>query len=211
VVIALQSDGRISGRVLDSHGDPVPGQYVELVPLDRGVTPEFSHYSGNDGTYELKGVHPGSYYLGVNLSHPPSVKSPYFRTYAPDVHQRETAPIVHVDRAAKLTDRDIYLNVRCAPRPVPGVVLWPDGRPAAGAPVPIAYPDYLLRSDAATAANEQGRFAFTVWSGLPSFLWIQAPNAQGRWMNAGKIELPREGEIKPVLAILNQEPPKPRQ
>ena len=126
------------GRVLDSEANSVVNQHIELVPVGQGITPEFTTYSDEHGKYELKGVRPGDYYLGVNLSSPPSAQSPYVRTYFPDIHERERAPVIHVDRAETLTGRDIYLRILCMPRLVTGVVLWLDGHPAAHASIMIS-------------------------------------------------------------------------
>ena len=207
VAVPLQLDGRIMGRVLDSEANGVVHQRIELVPVGRGITPEFTTYSDEDGKYELKGVRPGDYYLGINLSNPPSAESPYVRTYFPDIHERERAPVIHVDRAETLTDRDIYLRTLCKPRLVTGIVLWPDGRPAASASMMLSSAEYSWHSNSPPQPDEQGRFSFTVLSGLHSFLWIQAQDSNGRWLNAGKIELQPDGELKPVVAILSQAPP----
>jgi hypothetical protein len=207
VNVPLQLDGRIMGRVLDSEANSVVNQHIELVPVGQGITPEFTTYSDEHGKYELKGVRPGDYYLGVNLSSPPSAQSPYVRTYFPDIHERERAPVIHVDRAETLTGRDIYLRILCMPRLVTGVVLWLDGHPAAHASIMISSAEYPWHSDSPARPDEQGRFSFTVLSGLHSFFWIQAQDSNGRWLNAAKIELQPDGDLKPVVAILSQAPP----
>jgi hypothetical protein len=205
--VPLQLDGRITGRVLDLRANGVGKQHVELVPIGDGVNPEFTADSDEDGRYELKGVRPGDYYLGINLSDPPGESSPYLRTYFPDVHERERAPIIHVDRAEVLTGRDIHLGKACQSRAVTGVVLWPDGRPAKGASIMIDFEDYPWHLNSAPMSNEQGQFSFGALSGLRSYLWIQAQDANGRWIHATKIELPTQGELKPFVAVLNQASP----
>ncbi len=151
---------------------------------------------------------PGDFLIGVNLSDPPDAEHPYLRTFLPGTQKRDNAALVHLGKAGRLTGQDIYLGIRCEPRIVHGVVLWPDGKPGTNATITLAYPDYPWRSDSQAGPDGQGRFSVQVLTHLRTILWVQAPNTEGVWMNAGQVKLPAEGAIQPLTLILNREPPK---
>lgn len=206
--ILLQSNGQIFGRVYDAIGNPLPHQRVELADPEGNGLGELRAETDDGGLYHFSGVRSGDFFIGVNISDPPDSQSPYVRTYLPAAQARESAAIVHLPKAGKLTGQDIYLSKRTEPRDVKGVILWPNGKPAPNASISLAYPDYPWRMDSSPAPDSQGNFSIQVLTNLRTMLWVQAPNATGVWMNAGRVELPTEGSIKALTLILNHEPPK---
>lgn len=206
--LRFQSNGQISGHVYDEHGTPLSRQRVELMEAEGNGLSERSTETDEEGHYQLSGVRPGDFLLGVNLSAPPDVQHPYLKTFSPSAPTRERASLVHLERAGQVRGQDIYLRTRCELRTVQGIVLWPDGQPATKATIMLVYPEYPWRSDSQQGPDAQGRFSVQVFTKLPTRLWVQAPNAKGVWMNAGPVELPTEGTVPPLTLILNQEPPQ---
>ncbi len=204
--LPLETNGEISGRIFDAHGNPVPNQTVELADENGNGLAENRTETDDQGFYRFTGVRPGNFFIGINISNPPDLKHPYVRTFLPNVHQRKSAAIVHLPKAGTLAGQDIYLSTFCEPRTMQGMVIWPDGKPAANATISLWYPDYPWRGDSEAGPDAQGRFSVKVLTKLRTILLVQASNAAGVWINAGQVELPTEGPLKPVVLILNHQP-----
>ena len=204
----LQANGQITGRVYTAEGKPVPNQDVELADAEGNGLAELHAETDDEGLYHFSGVRPGQFVIGVNLSGVPNAKSPYVRTYLPNAQKRQNASIVHLGKGEIVAGQDIYLAQRTATRDVEGVVLWPDGKPAANATISLSYPDYPWHMDSKPGPDSQGRFSVQVLTDLRTILFVQGKSATGAWMNAGEIELPTQGPIKPMTLVLSHEPQK---
>jgi hypothetical protein len=206
--LPLQSNGQISGHVYDEHGTPLSNETVELMDRESNGLGEMRTETDESGRYQFDGVRPGDFFIGVNLSGPPTMEHPYLRTFYPGTEVRDSAALLHLEEAAQLTGEDIYVRTKCELRTVQGIILWPNGQPATNATISLAYPDYPWHSDSQSGPDARGRFSVQVLTHLRTILWVQAPDKQGVWMNAGQIELPSQGTVKPLTLILSHEPPK---
>nr|WP_226905024.1 TonB-dependent receptor [Pedobacter schmidteae] len=56
----LQQSGRISGKVVDNSGDPLPGASIKILQLNKTMQ------SNVDGTYNFTGIAPGTYTLAAS-------------------------------------------------------------------------------------------------------------------------------------------------
>jgi hypothetical protein len=86
-----------------------------------------------DGRFKIS-VPPGEYVVGVNVIRPASEPFPFRRTYAPSAHSFKTAQVYRV-ADGEHAKTDILLDAPLAPRSIPVVVQWPDGRPVEDANV----------------------------------------------------------------------------
>src|SRR6516165_12498047 len=82
----LVVDRRIAGKVTGADGLGAANIQVELVPRrptqqNQLPFPVAETRTGGDGTYTLKDIRPGEYYLGINLAHTPSKDMPYTRYF----------------------------------------------------------------------------------------------------------------------------------
>jgi hypothetical protein len=75
-------------------------------------------------------IAPGDYYLGVNVTWPPSVREPWPPTYYPGVPDRDLATIIHVGSAQQLQGFELQLPPRLKERKITGVVTRANGWPA---------------------------------------------------------------------------------
>ena len=120
----LVTKGSISGRVLDSSGEPVKGQVVELIIRgeDNYSRPFHSsapgdHKTDDKGVYRISGVPPGRYILKVGKAYGLTA---YGRNEKNDVHYAETfhpsaaeasdAAVVEVQTQREITDVDITVG-----------------------------------------------------------------------------------------------------
>ncbi len=133
-ILFAVEQGELSGRVLDSSGRPVQTNVV-LVPVtnsQRGKADE--GYSTADGTFTVRNVGPGDYFLGVNLSEPPRERSglsaPWQPTYYPGAQDRKLATQIHFDSAQRLQGFEFRLPPPLKQRMITGLVAWANGQPA---------------------------------------------------------------------------------
>jgi hypothetical protein len=97
----LPAAGSISGTVT-RESDGSPAQLASIVAYDREWGAVAYGISGYDGTYSIRGLPPGSYYLRTNASD-------YVTDYYPDSTNRDTAKVVVVKASAD-TPIDVSLS-----------------------------------------------------------------------------------------------------
>ena len=216
------ANSRISGKVLDAEGQPVPDISVELIPVDvKEVDDDFfmkieNHYSNEHGRYELKEVPPGRYLMGINLSdETPNQYTPYPRTYFPGVKDRNQATVISVGEHQKLEDYDLHLPPRLAEGTITGSVLWPNGRPAVGARVRLVYTDHEWNVYDEVETDSHGRYSIKGYEGFE--YWLKAlttTDANGKEMRkvweAEPMKLLVTGNISRIkLVIASPNTPAP--
>jgi hypothetical protein len=144
--------GRISGRVVDSGGSPVPNARVEIrayrgpedteTPSDLRLA-TVSARTGPDGSYALEGVEAGECSLGAHAGERGSVPRPLQ---------------LRADERIEGVDLEIL-----DPELVSGVVLDELGRPLAGTEGRVSFAPAAGRAprqDAAWVSDREGRFTF---------------------------------------------------
>lgn len=167
-------DGRLAGQVVDAEGKPVPNARVVLIrakaeaPLSMHDEVD-SEYVRDDprGRFEFEQLPPGEYLLGLNVTFSPDAEQPYPPTFYPGVSDRALATVVKLGMGQKLKGYVLRLPPRLAERSVQGVVVWPDGSPAAGAKVELTderHPGWTANGTAETDAH--GRFTLTGYDGV---------------------------------------------
>jgi hypothetical protein len=161
----LRPTTSVRGRVVDGSGRPVPGLTVDLtVPtgLDRNPGPErIRGLTHADGSFELIGVPPGRFVLGVNTM---PGRTP--RLMYPGVGSLSEATVVAVRAGVDVDVHDFVIPAPISFAQIPGVVLDSSGAPAEGARVFLAGPqdgDPILGEPATT--DELGRFVLSASSG----------------------------------------------
>lgn len=168
-----QVDGRISGRVFDADGKPVGDQVqvsvvtVESADKDFALAESRSDYTKH-GQYEIEGLPPGRYVLGVTIADPPEKNSPYPTTYFPNGNELKQATIIDLKEGQKLTNYDLHLPPKLELVTISGVVVHVDGRPAAGADINIydrGDPHYSLSFGIDIKTDSRGSFSIQAFKG----------------------------------------------
>src|SRR5688572_1024985 len=110
--VSLQLNGRISGRVLDARGRPVPDQ-VRVSVLTRasagkgfGRVESRSDYT-KDGRYEIDGLPPGEYLLGVGIV---STGTPNPTLYYPGASELKGATVITLGPGQQLIGLDMHVR-----------------------------------------------------------------------------------------------------
>jgi Carboxypeptidase regulatory-like domain len=167
----VSDNGRLSGRVLDAAGQPVPRILISI--FDPAVDPKIEHPTSNrtdaEGRFSLSSIPAGRYLIAVNHQRFPDPKDPslaYPPVFYPGVVDQPSAQVITLGAGEKLTDLDIRVPLRRPPSVVSGQVVWADGSPVAKALVIMKdVTERELSSGYGIDADEQGRFTITGYVG----------------------------------------------
>jgi hypothetical protein len=164
--IVMKADGRVSGRVVDSRGVPVPGLPLDLVveaerDLLGGSQKRVSGWTGPDGAFEFRLVPQGEYVLGFNTTRGNDGRLALPRAFYPGVVEANDAGTIKVAAGERVQLQDFVVPQAIRLTTVKGVVVDVDGRAIGGATV-------TLRDDS-EAPNVIGREFKTTDDGYFSF------------------------------------------
>jgi hypothetical protein len=172
-------DSSISGRVTSTGGKPVAYARIAMVRADEKVsginTLARFDTADKDGRFTLKGLPPGNYVLGVNITVAPDGDSPYRPTWYPEAATHPAAAIIEVGPGQKLSGYDLIIPRRLAERTIEGTVIRPDGKPAAIAHVHLVSSTHAQSGHGTGGLNsirtdKQGRFKITVYEGIAYYV-----------------------------------------
>lgn len=180
IEIPLQFGGVITGRVVDSQGNPVIGEGISLSRLNAQGKPDSQWprpnggmYSTDDrGIYRLYGLPAGRYLVSIGFAQVPnslmmtSLRVFYPKTYHPDVIEEAKAKIVDVREGAETTGVDITVGGLKKNYDVTGRVTFADtGQPVSDIEVNYGTYDPQRKRIGSwgsfdTRTNEQGEFRY---------------------------------------------------
>lgn len=208
---SVTDNGRISGRVVDANGQPVPRMMVDLIPASQADSerPKSMYNSADDeGRYELKFVPPGNYLLGIRLNGlggPDDPEAAYPRTYYPGVAQAQDALIISIGESDLLKNVDLRLPPRLGERTISGRVILPDGSPAAKAMVARREVAYTARGlSYGLTADDQGNFSFKGYEGISYYVSAYMSDASGRQRHAEPVDVPPTGPVKDIVLMITE-------
>jgi hypothetical protein len=202
--LEARPDGLIAGRLLESRGRAVSG----TVGIHRDGDDEPARFiSGSaaaDGSFALRTVPPGNYYLFVD------VRSPEGRTqrfYYPGVANTNSATTIRVGLGEHVDGQDLRLPMEIETRTIEGSVLWPDGSVPQRAVVRLRCPEggaSGVEGEPAVRTDARGRFQLQGTAGGRYWLIARAEKPQGeprQWHSARRLDLRDDvADLKMVLS-----------
>lgn len=167
----------IAGRVFRSNGEPAPpGLPLTLIRVENRDGEQRGNALLHDrmetdekGEYLFSEVAPGRYKVVLNLYRWPTKSAPYPTIYWPVARSEAAAVVIEVLDAPMEHRYDFRLPPEPNSKTVTGIVLAPDGKPAAGTRVFIeALPDNDIGGDDEShpATDAEGNFSFTALEGF---------------------------------------------
>ncbi len=150
----LAPNGTISGIVRSGNGGPLAGIVVQAVPALRSAGPFRETRTRDDGSYTLPGLPAGRYAVGVNAGS--DDQGPYPPTLRAAVTLSEHQALKNVDVTLPPPRTPARLRVR---------VLWPGGRPYAGAQISAEVELPAFRGYGSTTTDAAGRADFNLYRG----------------------------------------------
>ena len=203
--VDLHATAEVGGKVVDNADLPVTRGSVELYRAEPegGSDPERegSVSIGGDGSFKFKGVAVGNYYLVVNPRDeaPGESDAPHPRTFYPGVAEWSKATPVVATEGLKLEGLVFRVRPALKERVVTGVVVWPDGRPAAEALVSL-YDAAKGRYIRMVKADAGGRFEVSVYG---DFKYEVSATVYGeKWAQSEKVRAPDSGERAQLKLVL---------
>jgi len=169
----MKVDRRVVGSVLDDSGAPIGGALVEMVftddKLKRSLQPVLLDISDQDGHYEINGIPPGNYYLGVNINSTPTKEHPYPTTYYPNTPDRNLAMRIGVV-GASVQEYDLRVPRRLSLVTVHGKIQTAEGK----SPLPQDHPQVRIKEPGLYGQIENetiridadGQFQFDLCEGI---------------------------------------------
>ena len=185
-------DGRVTGRIIDPAGRGVPGLTVELTVaarIDEPGTDRIRALTRSDGTFELARVPPGTFLVGINTQHGGDGAFAQPRVFYPGVEDPAAARTVTVAAGGRVTLDDFVLPSNVEYVRIEGVVLAPDGSPAAGARVFVKHDSEksYITSEPATS-DSSGRFVVALLAGAAWRLVAERSGGEERtWMESSDL------------------------
>ena len=175
------ADGRVVGRVVDASGRAIPGLTVDLTlpaGLDDGSPgPERLHaLTDARGRFEIARVPPGRFVLGVNTRRDGEGRLIEPRFFHPGVEALAAATRVTLTAGQRVTLSDFVLPAQAGFVGISGVVLDPNGAPAADARVYLkgaSETGYVLGEPVVTGAD--GRFTLAAIAGRTYRVFAERP------------------------------------
>jgi Carboxypeptidase regulatory-like domain len=172
VFYSVMDNGRLSGRVLDSDGQPAAGVLLALMEKDH-VDPtknwgSFAKSEGN-GQFKFSALPPGQYVLAINLSRYPEPTDPtnaYPRSYYPGVADISRAEVITLGAGENHGEITFQLPARREPSTIRGKVVWDDGTPVSNAGIDfreVTYHDSKMNNG--MNADDQGYFTIKAFVG----------------------------------------------
>ena len=209
-----QVDGRISGRIFDADGQPVADSVqVSVVTLasaekNFALAKSRSDYTKN-GHFEIDGLPPGQYVLGVNIADPPEGGSAYSPTYFPAGSELRGAAVITLGEGEQLKGYDLRLLPRLELVTITGIVLHRNGKPAVGADIDISDAgdiDYPLAFGVDVVTDKRGHFSIQAFKGRRYYLhsYKDKDYFAGTGIQSDFVEIDTSRPVPPVRLVLNK-------
>lgn len=180
----LSSDNSIVGRVLGPGGVPMPDACVELFTASKAEGGgRIFDCTDAEGRYKLEDVPPGKYLIAANDDGRLSGAEPFPVVFYPGTFERGKASVVTVGRGDSRTGYDVAVPSLHPTVTLSGVLLYSDGRPAAGATVTfkISQADARYEQTAYASTDDAGRFTLAVLKGVPGRLYADSYVYEGKF------------------------------
>ncbi len=204
LLLQMRYDGRISGVLVDRSGRPLSGIKVQAADTT-GASAQDARTTAS-GHYELTGLSPGSYVVGVNLTVPPSLEAPYARAFAPGATDRSKATVVEIGAGGRKAIAPLKMGAPIPQVSLTGCVVGPDRRPTTEASVSVIWygdskSSYLMDHP---TLDSQGCFSMRALSGLRYDVHAYATSrrdARGYLFNTVQ-EITAEQHASPLRLVL---------
>ncbi len=208
---ALSTKTFLSGTVQTDEAAPIGEMAVNLIPVEqineRYQKDTYSAWTDEKGRYKFKEVPAGTYYLGVRLDRLRETNFPYPRTFYPGTTNLFEAQPITVVEGQIVEGYDFKLPKKLLPRKIQGIVVYPDGRPAANAMIGIEESEYAEGSMgyAPTQTKTDGSFSLTAMNGLRYLIKpVASDPLSHRQSHAEPIEIPANGDVTNLKFIITE-------
>lgn len=211
----LLPTGRISGRILDSEGDPVAKGTISLLSADSQgkVLAKFEvaeAWADEHGVFMLAQLPPGRYLLGFNLSESADKLALYPPTFYPNALDPAMARVIEVKLGEELSGHDITAHKEVSAGAIQGMVFWDEKTPANNAEVYWMKPSSpFVTASQKVKTDENGRFTITGGDGFKYWLYAVAdkypdrPYHERQQIYSEPVSVELKGDLSGIRLILS--------
>ncbi len=212
------AESRISGKVIDEFGNPIPKFVISLYPntLNQDFTNwDFRLAKTNEaGEYVFDKLQPGSYIIGINMGRTPDFELPYPETYFPGKKTVKEAQIINLFEKQNLSLEPFIIPPKLKTVKISGKIIWEDGTPVSRFS-PDSSPEqkpriYLidpitLKSDLGSLirTDEQGNFTFLAFENYSYILHADAINTEKQPMHSKHLLIKATKNLFPIILKLS--------
>lgn len=191
--IHFEIDNALRGKVYDPEGKLMRGVCLRLIAAQ--AEPPRAFYKADcteeAGTFEIKEIPAGSYYLVANEEGKISSSEPFKTLYYPNVFERERATVINIGAGETLEGFDVRApKLEATVVAVEGVFLYSDGKPVVGESVKFTAGKTKdnVEGDARATTDANGRFSLRILKGLEGELSGDMYTYVGEFENCPKLE-----------------------
>lgn len=206
-------NGRIAARVLTANHEPAAKLTLEVIELESMAAKDdgfpavrFMEADAN-GLAEIDALQPKRYVVGINVTRPPEPKQPYPTLFYPGTAHVSDAVALDLNHGER-----VELGVWILPEPmheqaITGVIVWPNGLPAAGAAVSLWLArekgKYGPQVGSAIRTDGQGRFRLPAHRGQIYYVsaWAEVKERRSQW-HARSAEFEVTPDLPPLILTL---------
>ncbi|HET6890475.1 MAG TPA: carboxypeptidase regulatory-like domain-containing protein [Pyrinomonadaceae bacterium] len=165
IYFGVESDGRLSGTVFDSAGQPIENAQIGIREFGKQKYRGYWNivYSDKAGKYEISRIPPGRYFLEIRFDGMTSQNRPFPRIYYQNTTDPQQATLISIGDGQVIQQFDLYVPPVPREYTVEGVVVRADGTPASDARVTYMSTDPIIYS---TKVDENGKFSFKAYEGI---------------------------------------------
>lgn len=212
----FSANTKIRGKLFGADGLPMRNVCLSLMPKDKPANHNWIFdCTDEQGSYELKEIPLGEYFIVVNYHGKISSDEPFPTAYYPGVFDKKKATVLAITDGAHLEDYDIHIPSQETRRVIQGVLLFSDGRPVANEFVEFKADAVKEGYDGEvhTSTDGQGRFSLTVLQGLKGSLRGFMYTYEGEFENCPQLDKlikARGGNVpdvgtKPIMLEINRD------
>jgi protocatechuate 3,4-dioxygenase beta subunit len=207
--LAVIPDGRVRGRVLDAARRPLAGVTIDLTPragLQSTIAERLRTTTGRDGRYELSGVPPGTFVVGINTRQEPDGVP---RVLHPGVVDPGSAAAAVVPAGGHVDLGDLVIPDSVGIAQVAGFVVDSQGAPVEEARVYLRGPeerDFIIGEPVRT--DFMGRFVISAPRDGSYQLFAERPrpgDTRGRVDVSDRIPFTASGAAVPLMLRLKRQ------
>jgi hypothetical protein len=199
--------GAITGRVVDSLGRPVKSMRLDLFRQDGGRNNPLTLFTDEDGRFAFERLPAGRFIFGANVVQGAEVERPFPKTYYPSGSAESDAKPIELRDGERVDDLVLQLSERLRETTIEGVVVWPDGSPAAEAMVYLAEPGSIRQRETGVSTDAEGRFSIKVLVGEGYTVHVSAqvkdPERRGDQMHAPPVTVTATAKPKPLRLVIS--------
>jgi hypothetical protein len=215
---------KISGKIIDGSGNPVPNLPVYLYPNTKDQ--DFNDWNSRSGKtsqageYCIDRLKPGSYILGVNLGKTPRMDAPYPETYYPGRKTLGESQIINLTEGQNLSLQNLVLPPKLKVIKISGKLIWENGtavtKYSPNSDIerrPIVYlvdpKNFLMISSFSAEGNStseidnQGNFSFLTFERYSYIIHAHAFDSKNQPMHANHFLVKAPENLKPITLKLN--------